>query len=99
MEQIFALLGTALIVGSWIPQAIRLHKIKDSRSMSLITQIILLIAAISWVVYAYIVSDLKLALANILIGLMGAYIIFLIIRFRPKKNTSLEKENERDQPK
>lgn len=56
-----ALLGTIC----WIPQALQVWRTRDTRSLSLVAQVLFLVTVILWLIYGLMIMDWPLILANI----------------------------------
>lgn len=56
-----AVLGTIC----WIPQALQVWRTRDTRSLSLVAQVLFLITVTLWLIYGIMIVDWPLILANI----------------------------------
>jgi MtN3 and saliva related transmembrane protein len=56
-----AVLGTIC----WIPQALQVWRTRDTRSLSLVAQVLFLITVTLWLIYGVMIVDWPLILANI----------------------------------
>ncbi len=56
-----AILGTIC----WIPQALQVWRTRDTRSLSLVAQVLFLITVSLWLIYGIMIVDWPLILANI----------------------------------
>jgi MtN3 and saliva related transmembrane protein len=56
-----AVLGTIC----WIPQALQVWRTRDTRSLSLVAQVLFLITVTLWLIYGLMIVDWPLILANI----------------------------------
>ncbi|MEE4347519.1 MAG: SemiSWEET transporter [Paracoccaceae bacterium] len=56
-----AILGTIC----WIPQALQVWRTRDTRSLSLVAQVLFLVTVTLWLIYGLMIVDWPLILANI----------------------------------
>lgn len=56
-----AVLGTIC----WIPQALQVWRTRDTRSLSLVAQVLFLVTVTLWLIYGLMIVDWPLILANI----------------------------------
>ncbi len=49
----------------WIPQALQVWRTRDTRSLSLVAQVLFLITVSLWLAYGIMITDWPLILANI----------------------------------
>lgn len=56
-----AVLGTIC----WIPQALQVWRTRDTRSLSLVAQVLFLVTVTLWLIYGVMIVDWPLILANI----------------------------------
>lgn len=80
--RILGLIAATLTTISFFPQAIKIIKTRDARSISLVMYSILVLGIAMWVVYGFLVGDLPILLANI-ITLIPTLVI-LVIKTREK---------------
>ena len=75
--KIVGLIAASLTTFSFFPQAIKIIRTKDARSISLSMYSILIVGIIMWLAYGILIRDLPVALANF-ITLIPTLIIFYI---------------------
>ena len=66
---------------SFLPQAIRIIKLKEARDISLLTYLLLEAGIIMWLVYGIMIGKMPIILANGITLLFTTVILFLKIRF------------------
>ncbi|MCF6344334.1 MAG: SemiSWEET family transporter [Devosiaceae bacterium] len=72
---IAAILGTIC----WLPQVIKLTRTKDTKSLSLWTNILLLVTVSLWLIYGLMLGSLPLIIANVAsVTLIGIIVIYKI---------------------
>lgn len=77
-------LGTAAAVLTtlcWVPQALKIIISRDTRSISLLTQSILVTGIVMWLVYGLALEDLPLIWANIVTLCLNGLILGLKLRY------------------
>ncbi len=67
-----------------IPQAIKVIKTREVKSLSALTYTLLFIGMITWVAYGILRSDLPIILANSIAGALCGIILFMKITCRNK---------------
>lgn len=77
--EVFGFLGGALITGGFIPQVVRVYKLKSAREISMLFTILLLLGSISWLTYGIVFKSPSVMLWNsinivLTIGLLMAKI-------------------------
>ncbi len=77
-------IGTAAAVLTtlcWVPQALKIIISRDTRSISLLTQSILVTGIVMWLVYGLALEDLPLIWANIVTLCLNGLILGLKLRY------------------
>ena len=67
---------------SFLPQAVKTIKTKDTNGLSLLTYLFLFFGSLSWFVYGIVLSDIPLMSTNFLTTIFTGIILFLILRGR-----------------
>ena len=67
---------------SFLPQAIKTIKTKDTRGLSLLTYLFLFFGSLSWFIYGMVLADIPLMSTNFLTTIFTGIILFLILRGR-----------------
>ena len=83
----FAILGyiaTFFSATSFLPQAIKTVRTRDVQSLSLITDIFLFCASLSWFSYGIYLGDIPLIATNTLTSSFQVIILFMILKERDK---------------
>ena len=75
----FAAFCTAV---SFLPQAVKTIKTKDTNGLSLLTYLFLFFGSLSWFIYGIVLSDVPLMGTNFLTTIFTGIILFLILRGR-----------------
>ena len=67
----------ANIIGiiSFIPQCWQIHKTNDTKAISLVMYILIVISFILWVIYGYIIKASPVMGGNIVMFFLGSYIL------------------------
>lgn len=73
-----ALLGTIC----WIPQALQVWRTRDTRSLSLVAQVLFLITVTLWLIYGVMIVDWPLILANIVSVTAMIFIVTAKLKFK-----------------
>jgi MtN3 and saliva related transmembrane protein len=67
---------------SFLPQAVRTIKTKDTRSISLSMYVLFNIGVLLWLVYGIFLKDFPLMIANGITFLMAAVILYYKLKFK-----------------
>ncbi len=86
------ILAACLTTGSFIPQAIKTVRTRDTSGISLTMYLILEVGTICWSVYGYALDLPPVLVANVITGLLAAVIIVLKLRERPGVESSPDTE-------
>ena len=78
---IFGIAAAVLTTSSFLPQAIKTIRYKDTRSLSLPMYIILTTGVLLWLTYGILIRDFALIFANSITGLLALIILTAKIRF------------------
>lgn len=73
-----AILGTIC----WIPQALQVWRTRDTRSLSLVAQVLFLITVTLWLIYGVMIVDWPLILANIVSVTAMIFIVTAKLKFK-----------------
>lgn len=83
----FTLIGlaaAACTTAAFIPQAIKVIRTKDTRSLSLPMYIIFTVGVLLWLVYGILVKDIPVMAANVVTLTFSLVILVSIIIYRKK---------------
>lgn len=83
--RILGLIAATLTTISFFPQAVKIIKTRDARSISLVMYSILVVGIAMWVVYGFLVGDLPILLANIITLIPTLVILVIKIRETARK--------------
>ena len=73
-----AILGTIC----WIPQALQVWRTRDTRSLSLVAQVLFLVTVTLWLIYGLMIVDWPLILANIVSVTAMIAIVMAKLKFK-----------------
>ncbi|MBU0457194.1 MAG: SemiSWEET transporter [Nanoarchaeota archaeon] len=79
---LLGLLAAACTTISFLPQAIKTIKTKQTKDLSLIMYTILTIGIILWLIYGFFIKDLPIILANGITLIFSVTILILIIKYK-----------------
>lgn len=80
IADVFGFIGAGLGIIMFIPQALQVHKTKNTKSISLATYVIIDIASFFWIAYALIINALPVLLVNIVLIILSSYIISMKLK-------------------
>jgi len=80
----FAALFTAV---SFLPQAIKTVKTRETAGLSLLTYLFLFLGSLSWFIYGVYLTDYPLMITNSLTTIFTGIILYLILSERNSKYT------------
>ena len=79
---IFGYIAAFCTAISFLPQAIKTIKTKDTNGLSLLTYLFLFFGSLSWFIYGIVLTDVPLMGTNFLTTIFTGIILFLILRGR-----------------
>ena len=79
---IFGYIAAFCTAISFLPQAVKTIKTKDTNGLSLLTYLFLFFGSLSWFIYGIVLSDIPLMSTNFLTTIFTGIILFLILRGR-----------------
>ena len=80
MEKI-GLCAAFLTTSCWVPQAIKTIRSQETKSISLVTQVLLNVGILCWLAYGLYLGDLPLILSNAVTFVFVATILAMKLRF------------------
>ena len=66
---------------SFLPQAIKIIKLKETRDISLLTYLLLEVGILMWLIYGLMIGQMPIILANAVTLIFTTVILFLKIKF------------------
>jgi MtN3 and saliva related transmembrane protein len=78
---ILGLVAGALTTGSFLPQVVRVFKLRSAHEISLFFTILFFIGDLTWLGYGIYLRQLPIILWNILGGLLAAALLFAKIKY------------------
>ncbi|MDZ5255232.1 SemiSWEET transporter [Clostridium sp. LIBA-8841] len=75
-------LAAILTTASFIPQAIKVIKTKDTSGISLIMYSMFTIGVFLWIIHGFIINDLAVILANSCTFIFAVIILFFKIKYK-----------------
>ena len=79
---ILGLIAATLTTLSFIPQVVKIWRMKETRDISLSMFVMLAVGIVLWTIYGFIIQDLPVILANCVSFILTAIIIFFKIKYR-----------------
>ncbi len=79
---IIGLIAAACTTLSFLPQAIKVIKTKNTSDLSLTMYLILTTGLLLWLIYGYLINDIPLMIANAITLVFAAIILFMKIRYK-----------------
>ena len=79
---IFGYIAAFCTAISFLPQAVKTIKTKDTNGLSLLTYLFLFFGSLSWFIYGIVLTDVPLVSTNFLTTIFTGIILFLILRGR-----------------
>ena len=79
---IFGYIAAFCTAVSFLPQAVKTIKTKDTNGLSLLTYLFLFFGSLSWFIYGIVLNDVPLMSTNFLTTIFTGIILFLILRGR-----------------
>jgi len=80
--EILGLIAAVLTTGSFLPQAIKVIKTKNTNDLSLSMYSMFVSGVGLWLVYGFIIDSLPIILANIVTLMLSGTILFMKIRYK-----------------
>ena len=79
---VIGLIAAACTTFAYVPQAIKIIKTKDTKSLSLIMYVIMTIGIVLWLFYGVLKNDLPIIKANTITLLFAGIILILKIKYK-----------------
>ena len=79
---VIGLIAAACTTFAYVPQAIKIIKTKDTKSLSLIMYVIMTIGIVLWLFYGILKNDLPIIIANTITLLFAGIILILKIKYK-----------------
>lgn len=86
-------LAAILTTASFIPQAIKVIKTKDTSGISLIMYSMFTIGVFLWIIHGFIMNDLAVILANSCTFVFAVIILFFKIKYKDGIKNDVVEEN------
>lgn len=67
---------------SFLPQAVRVHRTRKTRDISLPMYVVFLLGVFSWLCYGVVVKSLPIIIANSATMMIGSYIMAMKIKYK-----------------
>lgn len=67
----------------WTPQAVKILRSRDAKSISLVTQIAFVVGCSLWLVYGILMQSISIVVFNVITILLNLLIIGLKLRYDP----------------
>ncbi len=74
----FVAAGIGIVM--FMPQAIRVWKTKDTKSISLLTFVLFDIASLLWTIYGLILNAAQIILVNVVLLILNSFIVIMKIK-------------------
>ena len=79
---VIGLIAAACTTFSYVPQAVKTIKTKDTKSLSLIMYVIMTVGIVLWLFYGVLKNDLPIIIANTITLLFAGIILILKIKYK-----------------
>jgi len=79
---VIGLIAAACTTFSYVPQAVKTIKTKDTKSLSLIMYVIMIVGIVLWLFYGVLKNDLPIIIANTVTLLFAGIILILKIKYK-----------------
>ena len=82
MGEYFGYIAAFLTTFSFLPQAIKTIKEKDTKSISLVMYLMFTVGVFCWLLYGIFTKDLPLLLANLVTFILAVIILSLKLKYK-----------------
>ncbi len=82
MEQYIGLVAAVLTSASFVPQAIKVIKTKDTSGISLVMYSMFVVGVVLWIFHGLIIKDMAVIFANIVTFFFAAIVLAYKIKFK-----------------
>jgi len=82
MVLIFGLAAGVCTTFAFLPQLLRVWKLKEARDLSLTTFVVFTLGVLLWLIYGIMKQDVAVILANMLTFVFASIILFFKIRYK-----------------
>ena len=80
--EILGLVAAVLTTGSFLPQAIKVIKTKNTNDLSLSMYSLFFSGVFLWLVYGFLIDSLPIIIANMITLILSGIILFMKIRYK-----------------
>lgn len=81
LGELIGLAAACLTTLAFVPQAVRAIRTRETRHISLLTYLMLVIGIVLWLVYGFMIGDLPLILANAVTLTLASAILVTKLRY------------------
>ncbi len=82
MQQYIGMIAAVLTSASFVPQALKVIKTKDTSGISLIMYSMFVLGVVLWTIHGFIINDLAVILANIVTFFFAAIVLIYKIKYK-----------------
>lgn len=79
---LIGLIAATLTTLSFVPQVIKIWKLKETRDISLLMFVMLSVGILLWLVYGFLIQDLPVILANTAAFVLNIIIVFFKVKYK-----------------
>ena len=81
MQNIFGFIGGALVTASFVPQVVKLYKIKSAKEISLLFNLLLLLGMLCWLGYGILFQLFPIILWNAIGATLVVTLLFAKLKY------------------
>lgn len=82
IADLFGFVAAGIGIVMFLPQAISIQKTKNTKSISLLTFVLLSLASVSWLIYGSFPIKLPVLIVNTVILFLSIYIVTMKIKYK-----------------
>lgn len=82
LKTILGLVAATLTTISFLPQAIKVIKTKNTKDLSLVMYIALTSGVLLWLIYGFLLNDIPIMIANAITLVFATTILFMKVKYK-----------------
>lgn len=82
MQQYIGMVAAVLTSASFIPQALKVIKTKDTSGISLVMYSMFVLGVVLWTIHGFIINDMAVIFANIVTFFFAAIVLVYKIKYK-----------------
>jgi len=82
VANVFGFLAAGIGIVMFMPQAIRIYKTKNTKSLSLLSFTLFAVASLFWTIYGLLLNALPIIIVNVVLLFLNSFIAVMKIKYK-----------------